>query len=68
MFFKDERRAPFDGPGGWSSGWILHGRQSRVRIRRQQGDRGCFGQESKEIPVFDLSKSSRESKFFRILL
>ena len=27
---------------GWSSGWLLHGRQPEVGIRRQQGGTGMF--------------------------
>ena len=37
VLFTDECRATLDGPDGWSSAWILHGRQLGVRIRRQQG-------------------------------
>ena len=40
VLFKDECHATLDGPDGWSSGWILHGRQRGVRIRRQQGGGG----------------------------
>ena len=42
VLFTDECRATLDGPDGWSSGWILHGRQPGVRIRRQQGGGGVM--------------------------
>ena len=42
VLFTDECRATIDGPDGWSSGWILHGRQPGVRIRRQQGGGGVM--------------------------
>ena len=42
VLFTDECRASLDGPDGWSSGWILHGRQPGVRIRRQQGGGGVM--------------------------
>ena len=37
VLLTDERRVNLHGPDSWSSGWILHGRQPGVRIRRQQG-------------------------------
>jgi transposase len=42
VLFTDECRATLDGPDGWSSGWILHGRQPEVRMRRQQGGGGVM--------------------------
>ena len=42
VLFTDECHATLEGPDGWSSGWILHGRQPGVRIRRQQGGGGVM--------------------------
>ena len=38
----DECRATLDGPDGWARGWVLNGRQSRNRMRRQQGGGGIM--------------------------
>jgi len=42
VIFTDECRATLDGPDGWSSGWVLNGRQPKVRVKRQQGGGGVM--------------------------
>lgn len=42
VLWTDECRATLDGPDGWARGWVLKGRQSRNRMRRQQGGGGVM--------------------------
>ena len=42
VLWTDECRATLDGPDGWARGWVLNGRQSCNRMRRQQGGGGVM--------------------------
>jgi transposase len=42
VLFTDESRATLNGPDGWSKGWVLHGDQCPIRMRRQQGGGGVM--------------------------
>ena len=42
VIFTDESRVTLDGPDGWTRGWVVNGRQSAYRLRRQQGGGGVM--------------------------
>ena len=42
VVFTDEIRATFDGPDGWSKGWVANGCASSCRLRRPQGGGGIM--------------------------
>ena len=42
VMFSDECRATLDGPDGFCRGWLRHGQQTTVRLRRQQGGGGVL--------------------------
>ena len=42
LIFTDECRATLDGPDGWARCWVLDQRQTKHRMRRQQGGGGIM--------------------------
>ena len=66
VLFTDECRATLDGLDGWSSGWILHGRQPGVRIRCQQGGGGVMVRaEIKEDTIIGPFKVEARAKLIQ---
>lgn len=42
VIWTDETRVSLDGPDNWSSGWVIKGRKSETRVKRQQGGGGIM--------------------------
>lgn len=42
VLWTDEMRITLDGPDGWARGWVAHGSDPPIRLRRQQGGGGVM--------------------------